>query len=79
MNKKQNIERNLHVDFTRSFIHVIKNRFNQKDIHIIEEVFFVVINDNFNEYTKDHVQSRFEIEEYTTSRNDKNHRDTDFR
>ena len=40
INKKQNIEKNLFVDFTRSFIYVIKNRFNQKSTHIIEKVFF---------------------------------------
>ena len=79
MSKKQNIERNLHVDLTRSLTHAIKNRFSQEDTHIIEKVFFVVINDSSNEYTRNHVQSRSEVEEYTTSRNDKDHRDTDLR
>ena len=78
MNKKQNFEKNLHVNFTRSFIHVIRNEFNQKNNHIFEKVLFVVVNDNFNEYTKNYIQSKFEIEKHTILRNNQSYCDTNF-
>ena len=75
MNKKQNFEKDLFVDFTRSFIHVIKNRFNQEDTHIIEKVLFFVIHDDIDEHTENHIRSELEIEKNTISRNNKNYSD----
>ena len=78
MNKKQNVEKDLFVDFTRLFIHVIENQFNQESTHTIEKVFFFVFNDNSDKYTESHVQSRFEIEENTISRDVENHKKANF-
>ena len=73
MSKKQNVERDLSVDLTRSFTHVIENRLNQKDTYTTEEVLFFALNDNSVRYTESHIQSKSETEENTTSRDVESH------